>query len=124
MCVVHNPYKGLAAPYHRKRSASRLFRFLALSGMIAFLFSVLSADDDLFQQDFARKPKFVHSLVAGSKGFRCSLVRGKSPTAILLQLLLSVSGNCTELDNSLLARLVPVETLTSLGNRAPPSVQN
>ena len=120
MGAVPNPYSQLAAPSRASRHV--LFRLITLAGLVAFVFFAVSPEDDVLQPDFARGRKFVQSSVLSSKGIRCSPLRGKSPSAILLGSPLAIPGTSVELGHGSLAASVPTVTVSSPSDRAPPSV--
>jgi len=125
MDAVSNSFRSGTYPHRNvgrwgKRWSFYVLRFLAVAGVLAFIFSVISPDDDSTQPDFATACNVSHLSKSSFNGARCSSSCGKRVWANSLSFSLEVPATFLGGDPGFSLHQLPMVSLSLHSERGPP----
>jgi len=104
-----------------KRCGLYVLRLLAVAGVLAFMFSALSPDDDLTQQEFVHGKRSAQFLRLSSKVIRYSAAADRLLSATCLLTSLLVPGTSVRLAQNSSPPHLRILPNSPAGQRPPPS---
>jgi hypothetical protein len=115
---------GLHSHLSLKRGGTYLLRCVAVAGVLAFMFSAVSPDDDLDQQEVVHSRKFAQFLGLRSKVIRCSAAADRLLTARRLSSSPSMPGTWVRLVRNPSILRLQILPDSPAGQRPPPSLHS